>query len=170
MTVDDIITAIVQREGDAYTDRYTDRGGPTRYGITLATLAAWRKTPTTAADVAALTEAEARDIYAARYVTGPFFDRIADVSLRALVVDSGVLHGQDTATMWLQAAAGVRADGILGPVSVAAIGARAARGLYLGVVAARLRSEGELIARDHSQADNAGGWANRTADLLEGCP
>nr|WP_222532573.1 glycosyl hydrolase 108 family protein [Azospirillum sp. 412522] len=41
-----IIDTILRREGwPRYTDRPSDRGGPTKGGITLATLTNWRKRP-----------------------------------------------------------------------------------------------------------------------------
>ena len=45
-----LIAELIQREG-GYVDDPDDRGGPTKYGITLATLQAWRHTPVSAADV-----------------------------------------------------------------------------------------------------------------------
>ena len=69
-----IIDTILRREGwPRYTNRPSDRGGPTKGGITLATLASWRKRPVTATDVAALDEAEVRAIYRARYIEEPGF-------------------------------------------------------------------------------------------------
>lgn len=167
---DDIISAILRREGATYTNLPTDRGGPTKYGITLATLSAWRKVPVTADDVRLLTEVEARMIYAARYITGPGFDSIADDRLRALVVDCGVLHGQPTAARWLQAATGAHVDGVLDPASLAAIAKASPVTLYCRVLAARIRAEGADISRNPAQAQFAGGWAGRCADLLEALP
>ena len=37
MTDDDIIDGIIRREGSTYTNDPADPGGPTKYGITLAT-------------------------------------------------------------------------------------------------------------------------------------
>ena len=70
MTDDDIIAAIIRREG-GFVDHAADRGGPTKYGITLAVLAAWRGKAVYGADVQALTQEEARRIYQAHYLT-PF--------------------------------------------------------------------------------------------------
>jgi len=62
---DQIIAEIIQREG-GFSDRTADRGGATNFGITIQTLAAWRKKPVTVDDVKKLTPAEATEIYRAR--------------------------------------------------------------------------------------------------------
>lgn len=178
-----LIDGILKREGwPKYTDHPADRGGPTKGGITLRTLTAWRGRPCTAADVAALTEEEVRAIYRRQYVEQPGFDRITDPALRELVVDAGVLHGQPTAALWLQravnAAAGralVAVDGKAGPQTMAAVARLPAAILGLLMVAERVRGTGRIVSDDarcrgrtEDQALNAAGWANRTADLLIG--
>lgn len=165
----DLIDAIIAREGREFTNRGTDRGGPTRFGITAATLGEYRRLgrPATAAEVEALDEPEARAIYAAVYITGPGFDRIADPRLRDAVVDFGVHSGQVRAAVELQHAAGVRADGRVGPVTLAAVAKADPEMLRRRVLAARLRLLGRLITRDPSQAANAAGWMDRVADQVE---
>ena len=44
--VDDLISDIIRREG-GYVNHPDDRGGPTNYGITQATLSEWRRQPVT---------------------------------------------------------------------------------------------------------------------------
>ncbi len=78
-TPHDIISDILRREGDRYTNHPADRGGPTKYGITLLTLAAYRDAmnaggehpSATAADVERLTEVEARAIYSIVFLQQP---------------------------------------------------------------------------------------------------
>ena len=166
MTDDDIIRDVLAREG-GYVNHPADRGGPTKYGITLATLSAWRKRQAEAADVQALTEAEAWDIYRHRYIGAPGFATIADARLRVLLVDSGVHSGPKNAIKFLQRALGVVDDGVLGPVTRQAIWAVEPRQLWLGVFAERLRFLGRLISQDHAQAIFAAGWMTRMAGLLK---
>ena len=163
----DPIRDIIRREGAAYTNHTADRGGPTRYGITQATLAAYRKVPVTEFDVASLTESEARAIYAELYIRRPRFDQITDERLRALVIDCGVNHGTGQAAKWLQRAAEAPADGVLGPVSLAAINGAEPGRLYRAVLAERIKLYGALIAKDPRQAVFAAGWMARAAEFLE---
>jgi len=122
MTDEDIITDVLRREGIAFTNDPTDHGGPTKYGITLRDLRTWRKSlAVSAVDVEALTEDEARAIYRQRYILDPGFDLLHDLWLRAFLVDCGVLQGPRNAVKFLQRALGVLSDGILGPVTLAAL-------------------------------------------------
>ncbi|MBP2303617.1 glycoside hydrolase family 108 protein [Azospirillum picis] len=177
-----IIDTILRREGwPRYTDRASDRGGPTKGGITLDTLTSWRKRPVTATDVAALDEAEVRAIYRARYIEEPGFAGITDGALRALVIDSGVNHGPARASTWLQDAVNdlagrpvLKVDGAVGPKTLAAVNAGDAAALWRSVFAQRMRFYGQLITGDarkrgrvEDDALNAAGWLNRLAEFME---
>lgn len=129
-----IIDGILVREGREFTDNPDDRGGPTKFGITLATLAAFRGHLVTAADVRALEEPEARNIYLRRYITDVGFDLILEVSEKVgdEVIDTGVNCGQEVAARFLQRALNVlnraqalypdlAVDGHVGSATVAAL-------------------------------------------------
>jgi lysozyme family protein len=178
-----IIDEIIRREGSAYTDHAADRGGPTKYGITLATLRAfhkkrqWKGIPTVA-DLQRLTETRARAIYLEEYVDGPGYDQIVSDELRALVVDCAVQHGQDNATVFVQKSIpGLVIDGKWGPKTAMAVDAEPVRRLFASILALRCVFYGQLITRDpvrieaqeagyRLQAENAHGWANRLAEFI----
>lgn len=181
-TAAQLIDDLIRREGDTYSDHPADKGGPTRYGVTLATLTRHRSrlhpgAVTTAADVAALTEAEARVIYAQDFIVAPGFERIQDPALQAFLVDAGVQHGPDDAIRWLQAALGVKVDANLGPITAAKANATNLRWLFAELVAVRCSYYGRIVTRDpvlavakesglRLQAENAHGWANRLAEFI----
>lgn len=107
MTEDQIVTEILRREGGAkFTDLPTDNGGPTKFGVTAATLGAYRNLgrPATRSEVQQLTESEARSIYRKRYISGPGFiaTTIAYEPLRIQLIDFGVNSGPPRAIRWLQ--------------------------------------------------------------------
>lgn len=179
-SVNDIIEAVLAAEGSQYSDRGADAGGPTKYGITLTTLEAWRAHPCTAIDVSELTEDEAFAIYQRRYVHDTGFYQIGEQGLAGLAVDAAVQHGPQTAIELLQAAVGVGVDGKFGAVTLAAI-ERDPATAYRRLAAARIRLYGGLVAHDAQlqraklagyslQAENALGWANRIATFVEGTP
>lgn len=171
-----LLTAILeQREGGTYTDNGADRGGPTRWGITLATLAADRGRPTTAADVAALTEDEARSIYRRRYVLEPGLAKVADPQVRGLLVDCAILHGPKNAVRFLQRAVGVMDDGVFGDRTLAALRLLNPPQLWDRIFAERIAFVGRIITDNLTDVDHDGipdntefakGWFNRFADIL----
>jgi lysozyme family protein len=119
LDVEDDLDAIIAREGRVYTNDPDDPGGPTKFGITLKTLRAWRNNQRLEArDVELLTEAEARDIYFALYIVDPDFLILDDAPLRSQLIDFGVHSGPSTATRELQIIIGAKPDGRLGPATL----------------------------------------------------
>jgi lysozyme family protein len=156
---------IIADEG-GYVNDPADAGGPTKYGITLATLSAFRGRPCTAADVAALTRDDAIAIYDAKYVTGPGFDKITDAMLRTAAADAAVLFGPDRVIGALQSLCGVTADGIFGPVTVAAVNKREARELVNRLSLWRIRKHITRVVTDESQIRFLRGWFERAASFV----
>ena len=163
--IDTTIEGILRREG-GYVDHPADRGGPTKYGITLRTLSRWRGSRAIPEDVRALTKGQARRIYRHLYIEKPGFDRIDDSRLRTLVVDCGVHHGVSKAARWLQRAVGVKADGRVGPVTLGAVNAAPPKAVRCRLLASRSISFGAIITADPSQAAFARGWMRRLAKFI----
>ena len=164
MISSDIVGDVIQREG-GYSNIPGDRGGPTKYGITLATLALYRGHACAAADVAALAIDEARLIYEEMFIRRPGLDKINDLGLRALVFDWGVNSGTGTAIRALQRAVGAAADGALGSRTAAAVNAGSPAVVKATVLAARIVFYHELVAKDPTQAKFLQGWLNRCAEF-----
>ncbi len=101
MYIDDVINDLIRREG-GFSNRPTDRGGPTNHGITQTTLSEWRKKPVTVEDVKNLTEAEAYDIYMSKFFLQNKLDAIPDKRTQAHLLDAAVLHGPRNAVKFLQ--------------------------------------------------------------------
>ena len=165
MTDVEIIEAIIEREG-GYVDHPADKGGPTKYGITIGTLGQWRGHPVSDDDVKALFIEEARLIYGQRYLKAPGFDQIVDSKLRAFIVDAGVNHGPTAATKMLQRAVGAKVDGVMGPDTLLKLGHADAQRIYLEACAERVVFYGGIVTRNPEQAVFALGWANRVAQFI----
>lgn len=162
-----VLDGLIEREGRTFTNHPADQGGPTKFGITQATLAKWRGRGVSATDVEALQETEARTIYRELYIHGPQFHRIMDPILRTHVVDAGVNHGVGWAARRLQEAAGVTADGILGPISLRAINeSNGAKTLHLAFCARRFARYAKIVVADPSQLVFIRGWIARANAMM----
>lgn len=171
--IDDLIARLIEREG-GYVNNPSDAGGPTNYGITLATLHEARNAPVSAADVQALTKAEAAAIYKDRYFTKPGFDAIADPELQEFLFDYAVNSGPGAAAKSLQTALqgmGLYTgaiDGGIGPLTRQGI--RACQNmpeLYYRTKCERYELLLRYIGSDARQATFAIGWANRLDGLQD---
>jgi lysozyme family protein len=163
VTVDKLLADLIVTEG-GYVDHVADKGGCTKWGVTRETLADWRGVTVaqiTCDEIARLTIDEAKMIYRVRYVEGPGFTHLRDERLRALLVDFSVHSGPRRAIKALQLAAGVEADGVIGPQTLAGVERVGVDLIYRQV----LRQRGELIAdllqSDPSQRVFAAGWLRR---------
>lgn len=159
--IEKMIVDIVVREG-GYVNRLSDRGGPTKYGITIKTLSDWRKCECTPLDVKNLTIEEASAIYKENYINKPGIIRINDEKLVVLVFDMCVHSGVSAAIKTLQRCVGTQPDGILGAVTLGVIKAfkdpSEVRERFLN---SRLAYLNNIIARDPTQVEYEKGWNNR---------
>jgi len=104
-----------------YVNAKTDRGGPTKFGITHTTLAAHRGRPAvTAEQVKSMGREEAADIYQRSYWPQCGGDTLPP-GLDYAVFDFGVNSGPARAVKTLQKVLGVREDGHVGEQTLAAV-------------------------------------------------
>jgi lysozyme family protein len=110
---------LVLRHEGGFVQHPSDPGGATHFGIARATLARARGTPVSVDDVRRLTREEAVAIYRRFYWDAVRADELPP-GLALAVFDLAVHSGPLRAVRMLQAALGVEADGIVGPVTIAA--------------------------------------------------
>jgi len=172
--VEEMIGDILRREG-GFVDHPADRGGPTKFGITLRTLAASRGmqpqdlTPT---DVRRMSEDEARQIYRSRYFTKPKIDQLPGL-LQPLVFDMSINHGPGTAIKLLQqvlsdAGQSCSVDGGIGDETVDCANAAAAalgKALVNRLVDKRIALYRAIVSGDPSQGVFLKGWLNRASEF-----
>lgn len=164
MTIDDLIDRLLEREA-GYVNHPADRGGPTNFGITQATLAAWRRQPVSEFQVQALSKDEARAIYRANYFERPGLDCVPDPQVQELLFDWAVNAGPAAAVKGLQKAVGATPDGAIGPLTRAAVATVANwEALFYRLKALRAEQFMRILA-DASQAVFATGWANRLGEF-----
>ena len=166
MTDDSIIDDIIKREG-GYTDHPDDKGGPTKYGITLNTLKEYKGTSITKDDVILLSREEAKEIYKALYIIKPHFDKIPDPRVRAIVIDAGVNHGIGKATRLLQRALAVTDDGVLGSETEEQLAKMDSTNLFRRFFVERLLLYHNIVIINPSQNTFLRGWFNRMSTFIE---
>lgn len=177
-----LIAEVIQREG-GYSNRPEDRGGPTNWGITLATA----RDHGYEGDMRALPRSLAAKIYAGRYWTSLKLDQVAEISteLAAYLFDWGVNSGPGTAAEYLQRQlnvlnnrgalfADIAVDGAVGPGTLAALASYAkVRGFFgVSLLADTINAERivfcrRLAERDEEQETFAYGWFSRVVRLSE---
>jgi lysozyme family protein len=121
----DAALAFLRPAEGGYSDTPGDSGGPTNFGITLATLSTWRHASCTAADVQALTWAEAEAIYGSSYWNPVMGDSLPG-PVAVSVFDEAVNAGVRTSSRLLQQCIGMTGadvDGWIGRDTLAALAA-----------------------------------------------
>jgi len=114
MNFDKAFDQLMRFEG-GYSDHAADKGGPTKYGITISVARQHGYTE----DMRDLPQSLAKLIYKKSYWDAVKAD-LLPVSIRYDVFDAAVNSGVGRATLWLQMAVKTDADGIIGPKTLAA--------------------------------------------------
>jgi lysozyme family protein len=169
MTDDDIINLILKYEG-GYTNNPNDHGGPTNFGITAADYGRWLRQTTAATpdQVRTMDVVTARQIYTQWYIKAPGFDQVADMNLRLVLADSGVLFGVKRSTIWLQSEVGAAADGTLGADTLRALAGYSAPNLLARrVLGRRFAAIADIVKSNATQVTFLRGWISRAVSLLD---
>lgn len=181
MSVKSIIDCIIDREG-GFTDHPSDRGGPTKYGITERVA----RESGYAGAMSDLPRDFAFAVYLKRYVQDPGFEPIIRLSepIAEELVDTGVNMGPGIPARWLQRIlnalnrqqkdyADVDVDGNIGPATLKALSCLlAARGYEGRVAVLRLLNslQGvrylELAEAKESQQDFLFGWILNRVEVV----
>lgn len=158
MNFETAFAKLLGHEGD-FSDHAADPGGATRFGVTeaVAREVGYR------GDMRELPLDLAQRIYRERYWTAVRAEELPP-AVRYAVFDAAVNSGVRQAVRWLQRAVGVADDGVIGPVTLAAVRDRDPQALAANMLGQRLRFMTDLPTWGHFGK----GWARRVADLLQG--
>ncbi|MBP7991213.1 MAG: glycoside hydrolase family 108 protein [Rhodocyclaceae bacterium] len=154
MTFEKAFAKLIDHEG-GYVNNPRDPGGETKFGISK------RAYPTL--NIADLTLDDAKAIYKRDYWGRAQCDRLhPDVAFQ--VFDGAVNSGMGNSIRWLQEAAGVAVDGIVGPLTLRKVG-----DMDTGIIIARYNGVRLKFMASLSTWDVFGrGWARRiAANLME---
>lgn len=98
--IEQMIDDILRREG-GFVDHPSDRGGPTKYGITRKTLSAYLGRAALRKEVESLSEEVAREIYRRNYYIAPRVDQFPS-AIQSFIFDCAVNHGPRRAIKFVQ--------------------------------------------------------------------
>lgn len=164
-TDDEIFADIITNEGTKYTNHKNDKGGPTKFGITIPAWETFSGKKATADTIKRLTLSNAKAYYRGMHIRP--FDIIAD-PIRLLMIDLSILRGLHTSIMMLQGAVlGVEVDGWIGPKTLGALHTfenKVATNLLVG---ARLQHIYQVVKADPTQKDFVNGWRRRTLKYVQ---
>lgn len=161
---DEALAFALRWEG-GYVNHPSDPGGATNRGVTQGTYDRYRGTKGLAKQsVKLITSAEVHDIYESMYWD---VARCAELPwpVSGAQFDAAVNAGPKQATQLLQRAAGVSADGVIGPKTLAAIMAMPSQDLALRCCDERQKFYQSLVNRKPSLGVFLKGWTNRVNAL-----
>jgi len=173
--VDAMVDDIIEEEG-GYVDHPNDRGGATKYGITIATLSRYKGRKVTKSYVRAITKDLAKEIYIRNYLSAPRIDTLPD-SIVHFVFDCSINHGPRRAVKFVQQVcdrAGfgpVSLDGVVGPQTrhAAEMAEKEMGGWFLAaLVEERKMFFRAIVDRDPSQKVFLDGWIARASKFDPG--
>lgn len=156
MNFEDCIKIVLKHEG-GYVDDPNDRGGETNYGITVAVARNYGYKD----DMKDLPLQTAKDIYKANYWNKVKANDLPE-EVRYIVFDTAINMGVTRASKFLQEAAGVEQDGVIGSQTIAASQVITKEKYAL----IRMYFYCQIVRRDKSQAKFIGGWSNRVMDVV----
>lgn len=151
---------ILRWEGGFANDPY-DRGGATMKGITLTTFRQYYGSGKTVSDLKNITDAQWGHIFKVGYWDKLKCDSFVNQSVANLLVDFGWMSGVAVAAKAIQIIVGVKADGIIGPKSIAAINAFNQRKLFESLYNARVDFFYKICATRPANKRFLNGWLNR---------
>ena len=157
--------AFAQKHG--WSDKKSDRGGKTMCGVTLSTYTTYRKRKglkkPTGDDLRNITYDEWLEILKTMFWDRWQADKIVNQSIANLLVDwvwgSGVWG-----IKYPQRVLSVKADGIVGPKTLAAVNLNEASAVFAALWKRR-KQHFESCAKKPGQSVNLEGWLNRLNDL-----
>lgn len=164
-----------QREGEVYTNRPDDRGGPTKFGLTLSTLRGFKKDPKLPASVLEqMAWSEAKEIVWQVFAVDTRFTLIDDPMLFEVIWDAAGNHGSSNATKMLQRSLMIPDDGIFGKMTVAALPwlnptklcllFQCERQAFYSLIASRNKEDNDHDGIPDAM-ENLPGWINRATAL-----
>ena len=151
-----LISNAANRKAVGYVNDPDDNGGETKFGVA--------KNANKDLNITGLTWEQAKAVYFLRYWIAGKCDQLPP-RLAVLHFDGCVNHGVTRANTFLQRAAGVTADGVVGPVTIAKIKTLPVMALLNSVCQQREQFYRNIVSANPSQAKYLAGWLRRINEM-----
>lgn len=166
MSFETALAEVLINEG-GYVDHPDDRGGPTNYGITIKTLSDFLGREATKEEVQNLSMDTVRQIYKQNYWDRLRLSYFIDSKFAEIVFDQAVNRGTRRVAEDLQKLAGVKVDGIIGPVTLKALNAMDSKKTLISFVKQAQNAYVSIVTHNPSQLVFLSGWIKRTHKFLD---
>jgi lysozyme family protein len=137
-----------------------DPGGATQLGVTQRAWEDWVGHPVTIDDMKGLRPETVKPFYKAKYWDAISADGLPD-GIDYAAFDLSVNSGASRAARYLQSIAGVATDGVIGPVTLAAIAKKKPKEVIRELCAMRMN----FLKRLPTWGDFGLGWSRRVAEV-----
>lgn len=170
MTFDESCERLFKVEG-FYTDHPQDKGGPTKFGISMFMWATYVKKAVNAGDIMALTTEQAKSFYRQMFWDPLKLDQIQNPIMRYVIFDQAVNRGPGTVVKQLQRLLNeelhltLKEDGILGEETIKQLNAAADK-LLLPLGYSCQMAYCRIVQTRPSQLAFLTGWIRRTQELI----
>lgn len=144
---------------------YNSRGQlvGTNWGVSAPVYEAWIGRAPSVADMKAMSQNTAIQIYRTRYWDRIMGDAINNQAVADIFLDGAINHGVTTAVKMMQRVLGVLADGNVGAITINALNTLPAAQVYNGFKKAREDKYYQIVRDNPSQNTFLTGWLNRLA-------
>lgn len=157
MNFDTAFHKLLGHEG-GYSNNPSDPGGETMWGVTKRVAVAHGYTDS----MKDMPVETAKEIYKKLYWNAVKAEQLPE-GIRYLVFDAAVNSGVSQSVEWLQRSVGVKDDGVIGSVTLAAVNASESRLIACKMLGERLQFMTDL----KNWSSFSKGWARRIAHLLK---
>lgn len=150
-----------------FSNRKSDRGGPTYRGVTLKTFRNFYGQHMTVKDLQNMTDEQWWHILRVGYWNKCKGDEIISQSVAEIFVD-WMYNSGFVAIQKVQNILGVKPDGVVGPITLKAINAQDPETLFRKIYEMRFNFFHQIVRNDktNTQKDNLEGWLNRLSKFI----
>lgn len=168
MAKSDVLVPFIRKWEGGFVNDPNDLGGATNKGVTFATYKKWRKMKglpePSIADLKKLKEGEWKEIFQTMYWDSFLGDEIDNQNIANICVDWYWMSGT-TAIRRVQRLVGAKADGVVGPKTIACINSKSPLPLFGMIKNDRKVYYEEICAARPANKKFLRGWLNRLNEM-----